>query len=476
MNELPKKPRVAIIGGGLAGLASAVALAERDCSIELFESRRKLGGRAGSFTDSASGESIDHCQHVAMGCCTNFLDFCRRTGIDDLLQRHQTLHFFGPDGRRSDFRPSGWLPAPLHLAGPLFSLKFLSLTDKISIARAMLRLVRMQQCAAADAPTVMTWLRQQGQNETVIQRFWQVVLVSALGESLDRASMLAARKVFLDGFLRHRTSSHALVPKVSLAELYDDRVATWLRSQGVQIHLQSSIEALLGNAGQIRGIQVASGQCEFDFVILAIPWRRVAALMPEPVRIAVDPIGQFAAIAGAPITAVHLWFDRPITDLPHATLVGRLSQWVFPHTKKSNNDGEHYYQIVISASHNLAGRSRDAIVEEVSAELTAAFPDASRARLLRAQIVTQHDAVFSCSPAVEAIRPSQKTSVRNLFLAGDWTATGWPATMEGAVRSGYLAAEALLAQLGRPERILAADLPQSWVIRGLGLGNWAREY
>src|SRR5439155_24003633 len=119
----PFPPRIAIVGGGLAGLAAAVALAPRGCNVELFESRRKLGGRAGSYLDRLSGESIDHCQHVAMGCCTNFLDFCRRAGVDGLLQRYSTLHFFGPDGRRSDFAPSRWLPAPLHLASPLLSLK-----------------------------------------------------------------------------------------------------------------------------------------------------------------------------------------------------------------------------------------------------------------------------------------------------------------------------------------------------------------
>jgi len=128
LNEAKK---VGIVGGGLAGLAAAVALVDRGFHVELFETRRKLGGRAGSYIDPVSGESIDHCQHVAMGCCTNFLDFCRRTGVSDLLRRYKTLHFFGPDGRRSDFSPSAWPPAPLHLAGPLFSLRYLSWRDKL---------------------------------------------------------------------------------------------------------------------------------------------------------------------------------------------------------------------------------------------------------------------------------------------------------------------------------------------------------
>src|SRR3954469_8252354 len=177
------RPRVAIVGGGLAGMAAAAALVVRDCEVRLFESRRKLGGRAGSYFDRTSGESIDHCQHVAMGCCTNYLEFCRRTEIDGLFSRHRTLHFFSPDGGRSDFKPSRWLPAPLHLVPPLLSLRFLSLIEKQSIARAMMQLVRTPSFDSAEGPTVLAWLEQQRQSPTIIERFWKPVLVSALAES-----------------------------------------------------------------------------------------------------------------------------------------------------------------------------------------------------------------------------------------------------------------------------------------------------
>src|SRR5688572_6646110 len=147
--------RVGIVGGGVAGLAAAVALVERGCQVELFEARRKLGGRAGSYVDRETGEAIDHCQHVAMGCCTNYLDFCRRTGIDGLFTRHSRLHFFGPAGRRSDFEPSRWLPAPLHLIGPLIGLKYLSWGDKWSIGQTMLKLARTAAADLAEGPTVL---------------------------------------------------------------------------------------------------------------------------------------------------------------------------------------------------------------------------------------------------------------------------------------------------------------------------------
>ena len=470
-------PHVAIVGGGLAGLASATALAERGVRVELFEARRKLGGRAGSFVDQASGDAIDHCQHVAMGCCTNFLDFCNRTGLSELFTRHQTLHFFGPDGWRSDFRPARWLPAPLHLGGALFRLKFLSLGDKLGIARAMLRLMKLPATDEACGPTVSAWLQERQQSAATIERFWQVVLVSALGESLERASLAAARKVFLDGFLAHRDASHVVVPQVSLSNLYE-RVVQSLQSRGVVIHLGAPVACVAGTTNRLAGVQLVDGtERTFDFVILAVPWDRVGGLLPGPLHAAIDPGNQFAAFGSAPITSVHLWFDRPLTDLPHAVLVGRLSQWVFARTAGTNQHSPpttHYYQIVISASHNLAGRDRQAIVDEVIDDLRAVFPATANAKLLRWQLITQRDAVFSVRPGLDAIRPPQQTAIPNLLLAGDWTRTGWPATMESAVRSGYLAAESVLKHLGRPERIVVPDLPRGWLVKvpGLRASGW----
>src|SRR5262245_33388545 len=280
-------PRVAIVGGGLAGLAAAAALVTHGCQVELFEARRRLGGRAGSYVERASEASIDHCQHVAMGCCTNFLDFCQRAAIANLLTRHKTLHFFGPDGRRCDFAPTQWLPAPLHLVGPLLSLNYLSLADKVSIARAMMRLVRT---SASDSPTgltVLEWLKGQEQSPTAIERFWKVVLVSALAESLDRASLAAARKVFVDGFLAHCEASHVLVPRVSLGELYDRRVAGWLRERGATVHLESVVQTIVGDGQRATGLQLADGGShEFDFVIVAVPWQRLAKLLSPALRAA----------------------------------------------------------------------------------------------------------------------------------------------------------------------------------------------
>jgi len=475
--------RIAIIGGGLAGLSAAVALAGRGLEIELFEAKRRLGGRAGSYLDRESGQLVDHCQHVAMGCCTNYLDFCRRTGIADLFDRHRVLHFFGPDGRRSDFLPSRWLPPPLHLLPSLIGISYLTLGDKLAIARAMVRLIR----ASTADPTVLDWLRKQRQSQRAIERFWQVVLVSALGESLDRASLSAARKVFVDGFLAHPDACQVLVPKVSLGELYDVHVAKWLGEQSVRVHLESPTR-MIERSSDARKLRVSiadrsvpgdspTKSREFDHVVLAVPWRNAAALLAPGLSEQLPQLTAASEFHSAPITSVHLWFDRSITELPHAVLVGRLSQWIFRRTdfQSVQNSGEgritnpsYYYQVVISASHDLAGRPRDAVRDEVLADLRAVFPAAQEASLVRWQLITEQEAVFSCRPGLDAQRPEQTTTIPNLFLAGDWTRTGWPATMEGAVRSGYLAAEALLARIGRAEKLAVADLPKGWIVRLLG--------
>ena len=188
--------RVAIIGGGLAGLAAAAALADGPLRVELFEAKRHLGGRAGSFVDPATGARIDHCQHVSMGCCTNLADFCRRTGIDGDFRRDSVLHFFDPHGQRCDIAASRWLPAPLHLAPALARLTYLSVSERWRIMRAMWRLVRTRAADHESAPTMVEWLRHHGQSPRAIELFWDAVLVSALGETLDRVSVPAARKVF----------------------------------------------------------------------------------------------------------------------------------------------------------------------------------------------------------------------------------------------------------------------------------------
>jgi squalene-associated FAD-dependent desaturase len=458
-------PRIAIIGGGLAGLAAAVGLAGRGFDIQLFEARRQLGGRAASFHDAASDEWIDHCQHVSMGCCTNLADFCRRTGLDGLFRRDRVLHFVGPNGRRYRLAASRWLPAPLHLGPALLRLGYLSLAERLSVARALWRLARLKTADERGGPTIGAWLREQRQSPVAIERFWSVVLVSALGEELDRASLAYARQVFVDGFLAARRAYEVEVPIVPLSELYGDRLERWLAEHGVALHSGIAVRRIEGDAVRASGLVLADGSRHaIDGVVVAAPWRRVAELFDGPLAAALSELERLEEIEAAPITGVHLWFDREVMALDHAVLVGRLSQWIFNRGRRQA-EGEvpagHYYQVVISASRSLAGRDRAQVVEEIVSDLAGVWPVVRQARLLRSRIVTEANAVFSVRPGIDHLRPPQRTAIGNLALAGDWTRTGWPSTMEGAVRGGYLAAEAILARFGKAQSLVVPNLQRS---------------
>lgn len=466
--------RIVIIGGGLAGLAAAVGLAGRGHAVTLLESRPRLGGRASSFVDQATGTAIDNCQHVSMGCCTNFRHFCRTVGIERFFRREPELYFIGPEGR-ADVFSANRLPAPLHLLSAFRRLSYLSLRDKVRLASGLRALARVRNAHQCDEP-FDRWLAGQQQTPAAIERFWQVVLVSALSESLDRISVGHARKVFVDAFLANRDGWQVEIPTVPLDELYGQHLTRWLEDRGVTIRLQAGVERLELQQDRIAAVVLRNGErLEAEQFILAVPRHRVPDLLPEGLR-SHPQLAGVAQLESAPIASVHLWFERPVTELPHAVLVDRLSQWVFNRTMLmsgppaceggSGNTG-HYYQVVISASRHLAGRSQEETIAEVVRELTAIWPATAEATLLHARQVTEHRAVFSVRPGVESLRPPQQSPIANLQLAGDWTCTGWPATMEGAVRSGYLAAENVLAHLGTPQRLLQSDLPVSWLAKVL---------
>jgi len=448
------EPGVVVVGGGLAGLAAAAALVEAGVGVTLLEARRQAGGRAASFEDPVSGGLVDACQHVAMGCCTNFLDLCRRTGLAAMLRRDRTLSFIGPDGVRAECTPSRNLPAPLHLAPLLLGMRHFTLREKAALAGGMLRLAR-PATVAATAETARAWLVAAGQPERVIRLFWQPVLESALGESIDLVSVVAARKVAVDGFLAHREAADLIVPTEPLGALFGGRLVGWLRDRGATVRTSAPVDGLERAGDGVVGVRCGAEVIPCSAAIFAVPWRQAARLLPDIVPVADE------RLVGSPITAVHLWFDREVIDVPHAVLVGRVSQWVF----RAEDGAPGHCQVVISASRGLTDGGRDKLRDAVVAELREIFPRIRAARLVDARVVTDPTAVLSVRPGVEQVRPGPRTPLGNLFLAGDWTATGWPSTMEGAVRSGRIAAEAVGGAIGRPLRALVADLPRSPLVR-----------
>jgi squalene-associated FAD-dependent desaturase len=299
------------------------------------------------------------------------------------------------------------------------------------------------------------WLRRQGQSEAAMRLFWLPLLVSALSQTPEHIDVDVARKVLVDGFLAARQAYRLFLPQAPLGEIYDRRAAQHLAAQGITLRLGTAVRQVEGDLAGAVGVVLRDGtRLPFDAVVLAVPWHRAAAMLDPRMLEALPIVRAAAALPRAPITAIHLWFDRRIMRLPHALLVGRTSQWVF-----SRHD-DHYYQVVISAAQEILKENRRHAVGQVCEELRLVCPRAREARLRHWRMITQPAAVFSAEPGAERLRPPQQTAIRHLFLAGDWTATGWPATMEGAVRSGCLAIEALLRSQGRPAQLLVPDLPR----------------
>ncbi len=471
----PVPPRLLIVGGGLAGLSVAAALAGRGLKITLLESRPRLGGRASSFNDPATGEPVDNCQHVSMACCTNLADFCRRVGTSSLFRREPAVVFLGPDGRLSRLE-AGHLPAPFHLAESFLRARYLSLSDKLRVAYGLARLRMATGCGESAGESFADWLLRHGQTVRTMNRYWATVLVSALNERLEQMDVGHARKVFLDGFLRNRDGFQMEVPLVPLGELYGTRLETWLRAHEIEVRLTTGVRSIEPDG---KAVALRSGErIAADFVVLAVPFDRIRGLVPAELAARIPGLAGLDALRASPITGVHLWFDRPVCPLDHVVTVGRLIQWVFNHTAIQGraavpavgNEGENqgqYLQLVISAAYDLLPLDNAAILAAVLAELAEIWPAARSARLLRSWVVTEHGATFAVRPGVDALRPPQRTPVPGLFLAGDWTATGWPATMEGAVRSGYLVAEGILQDLGRPESLVRPGLATAPLARWL---------
>jgi zeta-carotene desaturase len=429
--------KVLIAGGGLAGLSAAAALGGAGFEVDLFEARPFLGGRATSYAMPAGegdAEVIDNCQHILLRCCVNLLDFYNRLGVRDRIKFYREFFFLEPGGRLSVLR-RGRLPAPFHFTGSFWQMHCLSRADKTGIARALLALRRERtRRKDLDKISMLDWLLQKRQTPHAIDRFWRQVLVSAVNEDLDRMAAMHGFQVFWLGFLSRADSYEMGVPSVPLAKLYD--AEAWKRIGNVHMHFRSPVERIDDN-----GFVVGGERRTADHYICALPFERLEAVGLDAPK-----------FEHSPITGVHLWFDREITNLPHATLLDRTMQWMF------NKDSGKYLQLVVSASRDLTSLSKNEIVDIAIGDLRLYFPKVKEARLLKSHVIKEQRATFSAAPETESLRPTPESGLPKVFLAGDWTRTGWPATMEGAVRSGYLAAEGVAQAAGKAARFLVADV------------------
>lgn len=460
MTAESQRNKVAIIGGGLAGLAAGCALSDSGFKVTLFERRPYVGGRASSYEHPGTGEVVDNCQHVLLGCCTNLVHFYQQLGVSEKIHWFDQLTFIEPGGRASRITPS-FLPAPLHNLPSFFAASSLSLKDKLAIGRALTSMMRRSSVPDDPEQNFLEWLQHHKQTPRAIERFWKVVLVSALNEDLDRTSVRYAAQVFRESFLKSAAAGKMGVPRVPLSELYGS-ATEYIRSRGGEVLLRCSVSSIKPLESSVR-IAGGGGEQEFDYAVLAVPFQGVQVLLPvdaatEPLK---ENLNKFEA---SPITGIHLWFDREITPLPHAVLLDRTIQWMFQKTKFHDREGS-YIELVVSASKSLVEKSRQEILDLALAELGEFFPMAKEVKVVKAAVIKEVYATYSVLPGLDRYRPPAKTVWPGVFLAGDWTKTDWPATMEGAVRSGYLAAEALTEAAGRAEKFLVADMPAKGLMR-----------
>jgi zeta-carotene desaturase len=423
--------RAIVVGGGLAGIAAAVMMSDHGVAVTLLEARKRLGGRAGSFEDARTGQVLDNCQHVTMGACRVYIDLLGRLGVANKIAWGTRQTWIEPGGRRSTLAAAP-LPGAMAFGPSLLLARFLSLGDKASIARAAGAAAKADRHALGDR-TFAQWLAGTRPTDRAIRRFWNPLIVSACNLEPDRVSARVGLHVVQDAMLGGAASASIGVPDVPLDALYEP-VPGVLRDGGGGVEFGARVTAIE------RGrVSCTDGRTfESDAV--------VCALDPAAANRLVSTEGQppYPGVVFSPILGVHLRFDRPVLDVPHAVLVEGAVQWVFA---KPAEPG--LLHAVVSAADAWAGLSERDIVRRVVDELAEYLPQTRSAELRWARPVLERRATFAATPGFQGSRPGAgRLCDQGCFLAGDATATGWPATMEGAVRSGRGAAAAALLDIG----------------------------
>ena len=467
---------VTVVGGGVAGMAAACALAEAGFNVQLAERRGYLGGRASSYLHPGLGEVIDNCQHVLFGCCTNLIGFYRCIGVADRIHWTSEMTMIEPGGRRSALGPS-WLPAPLHGLPKLMSAHAFSLADKIALGQAFSALMRPVRADSKES--LGAWLKRNGQTQGALDRFWRLVIASALNADIDSIALTYAAKVIRELFMNSAEAGSMGMSTVPLSELYAGAQA-YLEQRGSQVLFNSNVESAAWDEEMAQWtIQTGSGTLTSSFLILALPFEATAKLVPRmPAAAGVSALSQqLKRHEHWPICSVHLWFDREITNLDHAVLLDREIHWMY--NKSRLQPGRKlkgsYLELVVSASRSFAALTREQAIERAVSELKEFFPAVREARLEKAALIKEMRATFGVPPGIDALRPTSISPWAHCFLAGDWTATGWPSTMESAARSGHLAAEAVSKATGEARKFLDPDLKAKGLMRLVGAGRSAPE-
>ena len=413
-------------------MSCACKLSDAGMQVTLFEAKSSLGGRTGSFRDSESGALIDNCQHVLPGCCNSAIRFLSRIGSLEQVRFFRTLNFVGPEGKALRIE-SSFLPAPLHLLPSLIRTRYLSRRDKLGLATMLAQIVLRRPGRKA---TAVEYLRRLSTSEGAIDKVIEPILVSALNEQMDAASAAYARMVLLRTLVGGKRGYRLGVPKTPLSDLVAVPASRYLRDRGCQIRTCARVQRIHTDGQRARSLVTDSGeQSEFDHYVCAVPPWSLAEM-------GVDAQGGEDLIWRSVVSA-HVFFEGPAPAFDQVCVVGEPFQWVFNKTNDFRCDAT-YIQAVASAAEGIVRLSNRELFELAMRSAVKAEPRLRDTKPSRAIICRNSRATFSTGAACEALRPPSKTPVRNLFLAGDWTDTRWPATIEGAVRSGEAAAGSVI--------------------------------
>ncbi len=437
--------RAVVVGGGLAGTSAAIALADRGWQVTLLESRARLGGAAYSFR--RGDLTVDTGQHVILRCYTGYRELLDRMGVGALVpvQERMDIPVLGPGGRLIRLRRATHAPAPFHLLPALARYSLLSPAERVRAAAAAAALRRVDPTdPGVDEIRLGAWLREHGQGRRAIEQLWGMLVEAALNVSVEEASLALAAQVFRVGLLDQASSGDVGVPAVPLSELHDAAARRVLDRLGVRTVTRSRVRDVVRAGGELQ-VRTSDGATSADAVVVALPPGPAAGLVPPE---ACPDRSRWKDLGGSPIVNVHVRYDRPVTRLPFAATVGSVVPWFFDRTDAAfgdrGSDGRGQYLVVsISAAAAEVGRPADDIVADQLAGLAQLLPAAADATVLEAFVTREPRATFHQRAGTAALRPRPVTAVPGLVLAGAWTATGWPDTLEGAVRSGAAAAAAL---------------------------------
>ena len=457
-----EKAKVIIIGGGISGVSAAVRLLDNGFHVNIIESRGVLGGRSFSFKDKETGIELDNGQHVITKACSMYLDLSARLGVLSKWKQQDKFHLQVYDKfNKLAILKSSLLPSPFHLAPSFFNYSHLNISDKASICKALYQAKRTNRDNhGLDELPFGEWLAQNKQSPRSIEFFWNLIIMPILNDRVQDVSTTMALMVIQEGLLKYKHNADIGYPIENLSYLMSKSANEYLANKNASLTLSTTVSRLKIGDGKIKSVELQNGvQLDGQIIVSAVPVYSLLKILPYE-SLSIPYFRRLEGLQNSPIVNIHLWYNQKIMERQFCVFGDSPLQWVFNEDDKdsdlssrllrvgidSNNEISQHICISLSAAWEYIDQSKEDLIRHFTTEMSLSFPLARQANIIRALVIKQRNATFRCSPGSGYLRPGSHTPYDNLFLAGDWTNTGWPSTMESAVRSGYNAAQAIIAR------------------------------